>query len=358
MHPLFPLSPGKALCRLVLCLGLVFFAGGLSLSPAVAQTYSGQGSAAEKDSPEAGRGQADPDLENSGGGASLWEQFFGGSYVGAVLSGYPAQGPGLPDLLLGCAAAFILLRALRSRRQQPDRKKPRFSPEDLRGDYRLSKDAPRDEPPADHPEQSEDANRDSGSGGWSKYLESASERNTEDMRQKARSVWDALRSQPEAPARPEAEAPGGRPLPETGAKSPLPAAAAAPGLVLPAGFDLNDFLDGARMLYARLQTAWAARDLDDLLPFATPEMLDLLRRQAEQDPTPSTVEVIMVTAVLRAFARRGEQEQAEVAFSAILQENPTGRNQGEKISVEETWQFVRGPATGGGWRLAGIGQAQ
>jgi predicted lipid-binding transport protein (Tim44 family) len=131
----------------------------------------------------------------------------------------------------------------------------------------------------------------------------------------------------------------------------------ARGVAVPADFEVEEFLDGARMLYSRLQTSWAARDLEDLAPFATPEMLDILRRQAEQDPTPGNVDVLLVTAVLTGIIRREEEERVTVAFSAILQENSTDRNQDEKISVNEIWHFVRSPATGGGWRLDGIEQA-
>jgi hypothetical protein len=347
MYPHFPPSVRKALCCLVLCL----LPAGFPLCQATAQTASEQSQAAIDDSRDAGRDLSAPD-ENAGGASSFGEQFFGGSYTGAILFGYPAHGPGLPDLLLGCAAGVLLLRALRSRRQPPDRKKPRFTPEDLRGDYRLSKDSPPEAPSREQPEQSEEESRDSGGRNWSKYLEAPNERERQEMQQKARAIWDTLRSQPESSAKAEKTA---APLPGTAAPGrSAPSGSVAQGLAVPADFDVEDFLDGARMLYSRLQTSWAARDLEDLTPFATPEMIDLLRRQAEQDPTPGSVEVLLVKAILTDISRRGEEELVEVAFNAILQENPTQRNQGEKISVSETWQFVRGPATGGGWRLAGI----
>jgi hypothetical protein len=350
MHPSFPLSARKALCCLVLCL----LPAGFSPCPATAAgNASGQLLAASEDSLEAERGLSAPDGEGAGEASSFWEQFFGGSYTGAVLFGYPAHGPGLPDLLLGCAAGVLLLRAFRSRRQPPERKKPRFTPEDLRGDYRLSRDSPPDAPSREQPGQGEDRN--SGGRNWSKYLEAPNERERQEMQQRARTIWEALRSQPESPASPEAEK-AAAPSPGTAPGPSAPSDSVARGLAVPADFDLEDFLDGARMLYARLQTSWAARDLEDLTPFATPEMMDLLRRQAEQDPTPGSVEVLLVTAVLTGLSRREEEERVEVAFSAILQENPTELNQDEKISVNETWQFVRGPATGGGWRLAGIRQ--
>jgi hypothetical protein len=347
MYPLFPLFVRKAVP--VLCLGLALFLAGVPPCPATAQTSSGQSLAAG----DAGR---DPSVPNGGSpeeASSPWEDLFAGSYLGAFLFGYPAQGLGLPDVLLACALGIFLLRSLQSRRRPPagDRKKTRVTPEDLRGDYRLHQDSSPESPP----DQEED--RDTEGRGWNKYLEATSAKERQDMQQRARTVWDALRSTPPAAPAPSGnrEAAGGsRPAPPPGPSSA--SGAVAEGVAVPADFDVEDFLDGARLLYSRLQTSWAARDLKDLAPFATPEMMDILRRQAEQDPAPATVEVLLVTAVLTGVTRRAEEERVDVAFSAMLEEDPAGR--GEKISVKEIWHFVRSPATGGGWRLDGIEQAQ
>jgi hypothetical protein len=357
MHPFSFSSLRGTLRRLVLCLGIVLCPLGLPPCPAAAQDASGQYLAANDDGRDAGRGLSLPDGENGENSSSPWERFFAGSYAGALLFGYPAHGPGLPDLLLGCAAGVLLLRVLRSRRQSPGEngEKPRIAPEDLRGDYRLHEDSSPDAPPPDQPGQAEEEDRKSKGGGWGKYLDGTSAQERQDMQQRARTIWDALRSQPESPAPSGAGKAAGGSLPGAG-HSP-PSDSVARGVVVPADFDVGEFLDGARMLYSRLQTSWAARDLEDLTPFATPEMMDMLRRQAEQDPTPGTVEILLVTAVLAGISRREEEERADVAFSAILQENPPEGNQDEKISVNEIWHFVRGPATGGGWRLDGIEQA-
>jgi hypothetical protein len=350
MYPLFPLFVRKALP--VLCLGLALFLAGLPPCPATAQTSSGRFLAAG----EAGRDLSVPNAGNPEEASSPWEELFAGSYLGALLFGYPAQGPGLPDVLLACALGIFLLRSLQSRRRPPagDRKKTRVTPEDLRGDYRLHQDSSPEAPPD---QEGDKEDRSAGGRGWNKYLEATSAKERQDMQQRARTVWDALRSTP-----PESPAPAGTREAAGGSQpGPPPGPSSAPGSVaegvaVPADFDVEDFLDGARLLYSRLQTSWAARDLKDLAPFATPEMMDILRRQAEQDPVPGTVEVLLVTAVLTGVTRRAEEERVDVAFSAMLEEDPAGR--GEKISVKEIWHFVRGPATGGGWRLDGIEQAQ
>ncbi|MDR2076863.1 MAG: 39S ribosomal protein L45 [Desulfovibrio sp.] len=352
MYPFFPVSVRKSLFRLVLCWGLLFCPAGFFPCQAKAQAASGQLLAANDGSRDGGSGLSSPDEENAGDAPSVWEQVFVGSYVGGVLFGYPVHGPGLPDFLLLFAVGVPLLRSLRSRRQSSDGKKPRVTPGDLRGDYRLHRDSSPDARSVDSSGQEEEEDRDAGGKGWGRYLDPGSKQESEAMQQRARALWDSLRSsQPESPA--PSGSGGGGPLPGTRPSSD----SVARGVVVPADFDLEEFLDGARLLYSRLQTSWAARDLEDLKPFATAEMMDLLRRQAEQDPTPGSVEILLVTAVLTGLVRREEEERVDVAFSAILQENPKGRDQGEKISVNEIWHFVRGPATGGGWRLDGIEQA-
>jgi predicted lipid-binding transport protein (Tim44 family) len=169
------------------------------------------------------------------------------------------------------------------------------------------------------------------------------------MQKRARTVWDGLRSGRQDPGASSGE--------ETAADlsgSGVPSGSVDPGVALPADFDAQDFLDGARLLYSRLQTSWAARNLEDLAPFTTPEMQNMLRRQAELEPAPGSVEVLLVTAVLTGFTRGQGEERVRVAFSALLQQGPEEEG---KITVNEIWEFFRGPASGGGWRLSGIEQA-
>ena len=135
-----------------------------------------------------------------------------------------------------------------------------------------------------------------------------------------------------------------------GANAPEPAAV-APGVVLPEGFDPDDFLDGAHMLYCRLQEAWAMRDTDSLAPFATPEMLRLLREQAAADPQPIDMKILRLDATLVGLERQQTQEWADVAFCALMRFGPNAPAQ-----VSETWRFIRERDTGGLWRLADIGE--
>ena len=46
---------------------------------------------------------------------------------------------------------------------------------------------------------------------------------------------------------------------------------------VPADFNQEEFLRGAKMAYTRLQESWDRRDLDDIAQFATPAVLTELR---------------------------------------------------------------------------------
>ncbi len=62
-----------------------------------------------------------------------------------------------------------------------------------------------------------------------------------------------------------------------------PAAAEPQAPVLPPGFDADEFLQGAKAIYARLQAAWDKRDLEDIRSFTSPEVFAEIKQQAEED---------------------------------------------------------------------------
>ncbi|MDL2266666.1 39S ribosomal protein L45 [Desulfovibrio sp. OttesenSCG-928-G15] len=127
----------------------------------------------------------------------------------------------------------------------------------------------------------------------------------------------------------------------------------APGVQVPRGFDVKDFLEGARVLYSKLQTAWAARELEGLIPFTTPEMMLLLQKQAAKNPEPSTVDIVLVNAELEKFLEDKGQDTATVLFHVTMR---FGENATPEV-IDEIWHFVRTSADGGTWRLSGIDAA-
>lgn len=121
---------------------------------------------------------------------------------------------------------------------------------------------------------------------------------------------------------------------------------------IPAGFDAEEFLQGAKLAYNRLQASWDKRDLNDIAQFATPPVLDALREQLAQEPTPSHTEIILVNAQLLEVTEEGSEERAQVYFDVLLREDP---QQQTPNNAREIWHFVRERA-GGTWKLDGIQQ--
>ncbi len=130
------------------------------------------------------------------------------------------------------------------------------------------------------------------------------------------------------------------------------AAPQAEGPQLPAGFDVDEFLQGAKLAYTRLQSAWDKRDLNDIAQFATPAVMDALREQLLQDSGPSRTEIILVNAQLLEVKEDGPQEFAQVYFDVLLREDP---QQSTPTNAREIWHFVR-EGRNGIWKLDGIQQ--
>lgn len=143
---------------------------------------------------------------------------------------------------------------------------------------------------------------------------------------------------------------------ETGAVNDVregaPEAFPAEGAV-PPGFDREDFLRGAKVLFARLQDSWDRRDIADIATFATPAIVREVEEQAKADPGPSATEVLLVNASLVSVTREGDDDVATVFFDVLIRENPEA---GTPAQVRELWHFLRPAGSTVSWRLDGIQQ--
>jgi len=124
-------------------------------------------------------------------------------------------------------------------------------------------------------------------------------------------------------------------------------------LSLPAGFDSEEFLRGAKMAYTRLQASWDKRDLNDIADFASPAVMQEVRAQAEADPHPSSTEVLLINAQLLSVAKEGDAERATVFFDVLLREDPKDQSTAQ---VREVWHFKRDKSES--WKLDGIQQVE
>lgn len=122
---------------------------------------------------------------------------------------------------------------------------------------------------------------------------------------------------------------------------------------IPADFNGEEFLRGARMAYVRLQESWDRRDLDDIAQFATRPVMDELRKQLAEDPGPGTTELLMVNASLLEVRGEGGDQRAAVLFDTLMREDPQAP---QPEQVREVWHFVRPLDGSESWRLDGIQQ--
>lgn len=124
--------------------------------------------------------------------------------------------------------------------------------------------------------------------------------------------------------------------------------------VVPAGFNVPEFLKGAKTAFNRLQSSWDKRDFEDLKHFTSPEVLAELRRQAEEDPIGGQTEIVSVAAELLEVREANDEIVASVLFDSQLRED-TGRK--DLQQVREVWHFRRRrSAAESFWILEGIQQ--
>lgn len=229
-----------------------------------------------------------------GGMGGLFGGLLAGSLLGSLFFGHGFGGVGLMDLLLIGGGIYLLMRFLRSRR-----------------------------PATQH------AGREGGMsyGGSGPQYDNGQAYGGQTMHRDAGgSGWGGLGSQ------------GGT-------------ADAAQGITLPPGFDVDEFLEGAKLAFNRLQASWDARDMDDIAQFTSPAVLEEVRRQAAEDPTPSATEVLMVNARLLEAKEEGPATLATVYFDAIMREERGGPTD----QVREVWHF-RKDTNSASWILDGLQQ--
>jgi predicted lipid-binding transport protein (Tim44 family) len=145
--------------------------------------------------------------------------------------------------------------------------------------------------------------------------------------------WDRLRSGGGSTERPQAQA-----------------------INVPPGFDQEDFLEGAKAMYTRMQESWSNRDMEDIASFVSPGMMAEVRKQDAEDPTRQQVEVMLVNARLLEVRKEGSQSVASVFFDVLLREDP---REPRPTQAREVWHFVREDSVQGDmWRLDGIQQLE
>lgn len=121
---------------------------------------------------------------------------------------------------------------------------------------------------------------------------------------------------------------------------------------VPADFNTEEFLRGAKMAYNRMQQSWDRRDLEDISQFATPAVMRELKAQAAEDPNPSRTEIMQVNAQVVGAEPEGDNMRAQVYFDVLMREDLAAQ---APTNVREIWHFLR-IGKNGNWKLDGIQQ--
>jgi predicted lipid-binding transport protein (Tim44 family) len=129
----------------------------------------------------------------------------------------------------------------------------------------------------------------------------------------------------------------------------------APGWSIPAGFDVQGFLEASKANFRMLQAAWDRSDIPSLRAMMTDAMLEQIQNQlAERERAASgaanTTDVVMLEAHLLGIEEMDAGYMASVEFSGLIREDlSAGPN-----PFREVWNITR-PKTGSdGWLVAGV----
>ncbi len=240
----------------------------------------------------------------SGFGGGFLGGMLAGSLIGSLLGGGHYSGVGFMDIILLLLVVGLVVRFLKRRRAEQE-----AAPQSAGGtDWRQESTDWRQQQTSDWRDQA---------GSGASYRSGA-----------VSDAWGALRGQT--------------------------APATAVNAAIPADFDTEEFLQGAKMAYARMQASWDRRDLDDIANFANEEVMEVLREQLAQEPEPTTTELVLVQATLLSVEEVGDMDRAKVYFDVLMREDP---RQPEPTNAREFWYFVRKHNTGN-WKLDGIQQVQ
>jgi predicted lipid-binding transport protein (Tim44 family) len=120
---------------------------------------------------------------------------------------------------------------------------------------------------------------------------------------------------------------------------------------IPAGFDVQSFLQGAKTHFVSMQKAWDQADVNTLREFMTDDMLAETRQQLAARQGDNHTEIVLLNAELLGIEDVGDGHLASVRFSGMLRE----ARGADAERFEEVWNLHKS-RQGGGWLLAGIQQ--
>lgn len=128
-----------------------------------------------------------------------------------------------------------------------------------------------------------------------------------------------------------------------------------PSWGIPAGFDVDGFLQASKTNFVNLQAAWDRADMGQLRSMMTDEMLaqiqvQLTDRERQAPGAVNVTEVVMLEARMLGIEEAEHGYMASVEFSGMVREDPSaGPN-----PFREVWNITRPKVGDAGWLVAGV----
>ena len=121
----------------------------------------------------------------------------------------------------------------------------------------------------------------------------------------------------------------------------------------PRQFDEQEFIEGAKHCFVRLQHAWDEGDLADIRQFTTDHVFGEIQDQYHVRGSHSQTEIVSLVAELLSANELGSKQEAIVLFKAELKED------GTQHLIEEVWHFIKPHnSQQPSWLLDGIQQVE
>jgi predicted lipid-binding transport protein (Tim44 family) len=129
----------------------------------------------------------------------------------------------------------------------------------------------------------------------------------------------------------------------------------AQGWGVPAGFDVNGFVDAAKRNFIALQDAWDRSDMALLRSMMTDTMVaeirtQLAEREAQFPGQANKTEVVMLEAQLLGIEDLADAYMASVEFNGIIREEPSAG----PSPFREVWNMTKPKNGDSGWLVAGV----
>ncbi|WP_205960438.1 Tim44 domain-containing protein [Ramlibacter henchirensis] len=124
---------------------------------------------------------------------------------------------------------------------------------------------------------------------------------------------------------------------------------------IPAGFDVQGFVEAAKRNFLTLQDAWDRSDIPNLRSMMTDEMLSEIRhqlaeREKHMDGQPNKTDVVLLEAQLLGIEDLGDGYMASVEFSGMIREEPSAG----PSPFREVWNMTKPKSGNSGWLVAGV----